>query len=187
MKAAKEKTPNACELYEPTNEIRKCRFAGHEIYYLAGQAIAPAFCISDREMVMTLNMPAMKAYLTRKDHHSLAAQPGVKLALSEPNGPVALGYCDTPKLFDVLYPMFSCAAIAGASAAQNSKLDLDPTYWPSAPSIRRHLRPDITTVERSPHGLKLTCRYSLPTGGATGLVWLYGLCGMQMLIRNCRR
>ncbi len=158
-----------------TAEFCKCRFAGHEIYYVAGAAIAPAFYVSDREMVMTLNMPAMKAYLARKDHRSLATLPGVALALNDQNRPVALGYCDTPKLFDFLYPLISLYATMGAAAVHEAKIDLDPTFWPSAPAIRAHLRPDITTVERTPHGLQLTCRYCLPTGGANGPLWLIGL------------
>ncbi len=156
-------------------EFRKCRFAGHQIYYLAGQAIAPAFYISDREMVMTLNMPALKAYLTRKDHRSLATLPGVALALNDQNRPVALGYCNMPELFDSLYPWCSLLATAIAGGAQQAKIDLEPTFWPSAPAIRSHLRPEITCVERTPHGLQLTCRYSLPTGGANGPLWLIGL------------
>ena len=155
-------------------DVRKCRFAGHEIYYWAGQPITPAVCITDREMVMTLNMPAMKAYLSRKEHRSLATLPSVKRALNDSNRPVALGYCDTPRLFNFLYPVFSLYAGMGASAAQKLGVDLDPTFWPSAPAIRRHLRPDITTVERTPQGLQLTCRYSLPTGGASGPLWLAG-------------
>jgi len=156
-------------------ESRKCRFAGHEIYYLVGQAIAPAMCISDREVVITLNMPAMKAYLTRKNHRSLATLPGVALALNNPNRPVALDYCDSPKLFDFVYPLLTFCATGMAGAAHQTKIDLDPTFWPSAPAIRRHLRPDITTVQRTPHGLQLTSRYSLPTGGTTGPLWMIGL------------
>jgi hypothetical protein len=156
-------------------EVCKCRFAGHEIYYVAGQAIAPAFCISDREMVMTLNMPAMKAYLARKDHRSLATQPGVAVALNERNRPVALGYCDTPRLFDFFYPLVSLYSSAGAAAAHEAKIDLDPTFWPSAPAIRSHLRPEITTVERTPHGLQLTSRYSLPTGSLNLPFWLLSM------------
>jgi hypothetical protein len=162
---------------DATPEFRKCRFAGHEIYYLAGQPIVPAFSISDGEMVMTLNMPAMKAYLVRKNHRSLATLPGVALALNDQNRPVALGYCDTPKLFDLAYPLFSLYANMGVTAAQSAsrKFDLDPTFWPSAPAIRSHLRPEITTLQRTPHGLELTCRYCLPTGGANGPLCLLAM------------
>ena len=78
-------------------------------------------CIGDREMVMTLNMPAMKAYLARKNHRSLATLPGVALALNDQNRPVALGYCNMPKLFDLLYPLLSLCATAMAGAAQQGE------------------------------------------------------------------
>jgi hypothetical protein len=148
-------------------EFRKCRFAGQEIYYMAGQPLAPVFCITDHEMVMTLSMPAMKAYLVRKNHCSLATLPGVTLALNDPNGPAALGYCDTPRVFELLYPLVSTYAGYGLTAfgAQSAKNDLDPTFWPSSAAIRPHLRPDVTTLRRSPQGLELTCRYCLPSGG----------------------
>jgi hypothetical protein len=130
--------------------------------------MAPAFCVCDGEMVMTLNMPAMKAYLARKDHRSLAALPGVAAALNDPHPPAVLGYCDTPRVFEILYPLCSMYGILGAAEAEKEKVDLDLTFWPSAAAIRSHLRPDVATLERTPHGLRLTSRYSLPLGGATG-------------------
>jgi hypothetical protein len=51
-----------------SSQVKKCRFAGHDIYYLSGQAIVPALTITEHEAVATLNMPAMKAYLSRQDH-----------------------------------------------------------------------------------------------------------------------
>ena len=55
--------------------------------------------------------------------------------------------------------------------AQQTKFDLDPTFWPSATALRPHLRPDITTLERTPQGLEITCRYCLPSGGVNGPLW----------------
>jgi hypothetical protein len=162
-------------------EFRKCRFAGHDIYYVAGSMVAPAFYVSEHEMVVTMNVPAMKAFLARKNHRSLATQPGVRLALNDSNRPVALGYCDTPKLFDFLYPLFSLYGTMGAGFAHQAKIDLDPTFWPSAPAIRSHLRPDVTTVQRTPNGLQLTCRYCLPSGGVNAPLWLIGLGGLGSL------
>ena len=142
---------------------------------MAGQAIAPAICFSDREMVMTLNMPAMKAYLARKDHRSLATLPGVALALNDQNRPVALGYCDTPRLFDfalsVVLALCHGGARRGAAGEDRSGSDL-LAVGPGDPVslAARHHHP-----QRTPHGLQLTCRYCLPTGGANGLFWLVGL------------
>jgi len=156
-------------------DVRKCHFAGHEIYYCAGQPIAPAVCVTDRELVMTLNMPAMKAYLIRKEHRSLATLASVQSALNGPDRPMALGYCDTPRLFDLLYPVFSLYASLGSAAVQKTGVELDPTFSPSAPALRPHLSPDITTLKRTPHGLELTCHYCLPTGGVNGPLWIVGL------------
>ncbi len=157
--------------------FKKCNFAGHEVYCLTGEVIVPTFCITDRELVMTLSVPAMKAYLARKERRSLATLSNVKLALDEVNPPSALGYCDTPRVFSLLYPVFSLYASLGSTAAQKMDVELDPTFWPSAPSIRPHLCPDITTLKRTPHGLELTCRYCLPTGGINGPLWLIALAG----------
>ena len=167
-------------------EFRTCQFAGHEIHYVVGQVIAPALCIGEHEVVMTLNMPAMKAYLTRQEHRSLATLPGVALALNDRNPPVALGYCNMPEFFDAVYPLISLGATAIAGAAHQAKIDLDPTFWPSAPAIRRHLRPEITTLERTPHGLQLTSRYSLPTGGLNCAAVVGGNAGLGGLREQFR-
>ena len=140
---------------------------------MAGQAIAPAVCVGDHEMVVTLNMPAMKAYLARKDHRSLATLPGVALALNDRNRPAAVGYCDTPRVFraslSLLCHLWLGGLGRGAKGEDRSGAELLAVdRRRSAP----HLRPDITTVERTPHGLQLTCRYCLPTGGANGPLYL---------------
>ena len=122
---------------------------------------------------MTLNMPAMKAYLARKDHRSLATLPGVALALNDRNRPAALGYCDTPRVFELLYP-YVLDVWHGDGAAQRKRRR---SIW-TRPSGRRPRRsgptcgPTSPPCERTPHGLQLTCRYCLPTGGANGPLYL---------------
>ena len=118
-------------------ELRKCSFAAHNVYYLAAGMISPAVCVTGRELVITLNMPAMKAYLSRKTRHSLATVASVKSVLNAPNRPTAIIYCNAPRLFDYLYPLCSVYVNLGSTAAQQAGIDLDPTFWPSAPAIRR--------------------------------------------------
>jgi len=176
--AAKQKAAagtNAGGSAEKTVEFRKYNFAGYDIYYLTGQAAAPAITISDREMVMTLNLPAMKSYLSRKNHRPLTSLPGVQAELNDAHPPAALACCDTPRLFNFFYPVITPYAIATAAAARQSNVELEPTFWPSATALRSHLKADITTLRRTPHGLELTCRYCLPSGGAAGPMWLVGM------------
>ena len=96
---------------------------------------------------MTLNMPAMKAYLTRKDHRSLATLPGVALALNDQNRPVALGYCDMPRA--VRFAL-SVGVRFMATAMRRRRHSRRRSIWirPSGRRPRRfgsHLRPEITT------------------------------------------
>ena len=126
------------------SEVRKCSFAGHEIYYGAGGAIiAPAVCVTDRELVITLSMSAMKAYLVRKDHRSLATLASVKAALNGPDRLAALCYCDTPRLFNVLYPVFSFYAGMGAHGSATEWRRIGPDVLAiravhTAASVSRH-------------------------------------------------
>ena len=140
---------------------------GTRSHYLAGQAITPAMCIGEHEVVMTLNMPAMKAYLTRKDHRSLATLPGVALALNDPNRPMGPGLLQHAGVFDLLYPWCSrlCHGDGGRGAEREDRPGSD--LLALGPSIRRHLRPEITTLQRTPHGLQITGADSLPTGGVS--------------------
>ena len=45
-----------------------------------------------------------------------------------------------------------------------AKIDLEPTYWPSVAAIRPHLRPEIITLQRTPHGCQLDLPLQLPDG-----------------------
>jgi hypothetical protein len=156
-----------------TGVFRHFTFAGREICYAyVSPPFAPAWCITPTELVVALNPHNVKAYLSRREHKSLATVPEVAEVLSGPDRPVMVGYCDTPKLFELFYPLVSMYAPAICALADGAKIDLDPSFWPSAPSIAPHLRRDVTTLERTRHGIQITCRYCLPTGGVTGPLWM---------------
>jgi hypothetical protein len=141
-------------------------FAGREVCCVNLEVFAPSWCVMPGQLVMALTPQNVKAYLSRREHKSLATLPDVAGVLPAAGGPVMVGYTDAPKLFEAIYPLVSIYAPMMAAAAQQWKIDLDPSFWPSAPAIARHLRPTVTTVERNPHGIQLTCHYSFPAGGA---------------------
>ena len=129
---------------------------GRRSIIVAGQPIAPAFCVTDHELVMTLSMPAMKAYLARKNHRSLAAVPGVALALNDRNRPAALGYCDTPRVFELLYPMFSMYGTVGAAAGAKGENRSGPDLLAvgcrvPTPLAARHHHPAADTARVGTH------------------------------------
>ena len=59
-------------------------------------------------------------------------------------------------------------ASMGSNAAHAAGLDLDPTFWPSAPAIRPHLRREVTALARHAHGWSLPAVMACPTGGVNG-------------------
>ncbi|MGA2067188.1 MAG: DUF1559 domain-containing protein [Thermoguttaceae bacterium] len=150
-------------------DLRHFTFAGHEVCYVGYGAMAPAWCVMPREIVMALTPQNVKAYLSRQGHKPLATAPEVARVLPASGGPVVVAYVDTPKLFEMLYPFVSMYASAYASAIDielgGAKLGLDAAFLPSAPAIARHLRATVTTLERNEHGIQTTCYSSFPADG----------------------
>jgi hypothetical protein len=158
------------------------RFGRYEIYYLNLLYFSPACCVTERQVILALNAHNIKAYLARRDHQPLSVAPEVAQAMGARQGPAMLLYCDTPKLFELAYPLVSMGAQAFAGGLGGMWADMGLEFWPSAPSIRRHLRPDVSTVQRTPQGIQITCRYCLPTGGMTGPLLLYAPMSCAALI-----
>ena len=160
--------------------VQQFRFGRYEVSYLNFLYFSPAWCVTERQVIMALNVHNIKAYLARRDHQPIGLAPEVAKALGAGGGPAMLLYCDTPRLFDLAYPIVSMGAQAAAAALAQTRGgqgqtpgDVGLEFWPSAPSIRRHLRPDVSTVQRTPQGIQITCRYCLPTGGVTGPFLLF--------------
>ena len=153
--------------------MQQFRFGRHEVYYFNFIYFSPAWCVTERQVILALNAHNIKAYLARRDHQPLGVVPEVAQALGTAEGPAMLLYCDTPKVFELAYPvvsMFAQMVPAGLGPMQG---DTGLEFWPSAPPIRRHLRPDVSIVQRTPQGIQVTCRYCLPTGGVTGPFFLF--------------
>ncbi len=91
-----------------TPRIVKTAFAGQVIYHFdipdGGFPLAPAWCLTEKELVVSTFPQNIKSYLSRgKDFQSLATVPDVAEALE--GGAVALNYCDTRKLAEFAYPL----------------------------------------------------------------------------------
>ena len=148
--------------------MQQFRFGRYEVNYVNLQSFSPAWCVTERQVILALNVHNIKAYLARRAHQPLSVVPEVAQALGAAEGATMLLYSDTPKLFELAYPVVSVAVQAFAAPLQKPQGEADLEFWPSAPSIRSHLRPDVSTVQRTPDGVQITCHYCLPTGGVTG-------------------
>lgn len=93
---------------------------------------------------------------------SLANVPSVESVFKSGGAPVLVGYQDTPKVFDRVYP--SLESFAGVFGQLLRSLGGNPkaTMLPPADAIRKHLSPAIAAVRWTPAGLESFGEQTLP-------------------------
>ncbi len=154
-------------------QIRKHEFAGRTIYVFdAGEAefpLAPSWCLTDDELIVAPMPQNVKAYLSRgADHRSLADVPQVAGLFEEDAAPVALIYSDTKALFELFYPIVPMVAQSISAELRREGIDFDVSLIPSTRSIGRHLRPGVGALRRTPAGIEMISRQTLPGVGLIG-------------------
>ena len=152
--------------------LKQMKLAGQEINYYTplddDMPISPSWCLTDEYLVLSLFPQAIKAFVTRgDDYKSLATIPEVAQAFQSGNAPIKVVYQDTPKLFELAYPLVQIVGQFATIKMRREGIDVDISILPSGESIMKHLRADVTTVAKSDDGLRITCRQSAPgTNGA---------------------
>lgn len=150
--------------------IDKVDFAGRQICIVdpgrRNFMLAPSWCLTDKELIVALFPQSIKAYLSRSaNFKSLADCPAVAEAFQGGAGPLKVVYCDSQRVFDLVYPI----ALAGVRLVENELrrggIDLGGDWMPSAAAIRKHLAPAVTTVRRTGSGIEIVDRQTLPNGG----------------------
>ena len=162
-------------------KISQSRFGDQTIFTLTIAAepmpFAPSWCITESELVVALYPQNVRAYLSRSPAGgSLADVPAAAGLFAGGEAPMALGYCDTPALFKMAYPIVQIVAQIASSELQREGIDLDVSLLPSAPAILRHLQPTVAVVRRTGSGVVIETRGTLPVGGggALAMAWLAG-------------
>ncbi len=148
---------------QPPVRIEKFQFAGHEVCVLnptaAGILIAPAWCLTDKELIVSTFPQNIKAYLSRRnDFRSLATLPEVAAVFAGGEGPISISYADPKQFAEVFYPLVCMGAQALANEGTRSGIPLDVSILPSASSLLPHLRPSVGTVRRTAAGIEMTNR-----------------------------
>jgi hypothetical protein len=151
-------------------QIGQFQFAGKEIYFLnavePGFPFAPAWCLTDKELIFAMFPQNVKAYLSRDSKSpSLAKVPEVAEVFQSGGGPLKMFYCDTPKLFELFYPFVPMIGQAIAGELQREGINVDVSIIPSAKAIAPHLRPGVMAVRRTEAGIEIVSHQSLPGGG----------------------
>ncbi len=162
---AKPQETSDRNFFNMPSRLEESDFAGKKIYVYQGQAtmfvFAPAWCMTEKELVVAMNPQAIKAYLSRgPEFKSLAQAPvAAELFRGDP-GPLKLIYSDSKQLFDAIYPAaLSYLRLVPMFAPG---FDLNASILPSVRAIRPHLGSSLTAVRRTPAGIEITERRVLP-------------------------
>jgi hypothetical protein len=168
-KAAMGFAPGAARSFErrPTMTINDFEFRGQQVHFLnfIGEPIpvAPAWCITDKEFIVSLSPQTIKAHLSRKANAgSLADLPDVAKLLHGSGGPTYIGYADTATTVRTLYPLVQFGFEAIASALQQEGIQIDVSIFPSAAAVLPHLEPSVSTAMMAKDGLFVTRHGTLP-------------------------
>jgi hypothetical protein len=174
--AAMAPQPGALHSYggPPQVTVADFEFRGNQIHFLnfVGEPVpvAPAWCVTDKELIVSLSPQTLKAHLSRKtDAGSLADVPAVKELFSESKGPQFVGYADTASIAQTLYPLVQFGFDALSSAVQREGVPLDVSIFPSAAAIVPHLEPTVSSARMTSDGLLMTRRGTVPMELETSL------------------
>jgi hypothetical protein len=172
-----ENSPDAhADLTSMKPQLEQFRFADCDIYCLNCGALAPAWCMTRKEMVFGFSPQSVKAFLARdKKYEPLGRVPAVAELFSKDDGPMALGYFDSATMFRFCYNIFTLYGPAITNGLRQGGVQADLSLMPSPPSIYRHLDPSIATFRRTKYGIELTSRNTLPLPNVN--VW----CTLMML------
>jgi hypothetical protein len=170
--------------------IEQFQFAGQDVYFLNTLdrefPLAPAWCITEKELIVAPLPQNIKAYLSRgQGFKSLATVPEVTDMLASSEGTNLLLYADTPELFKLAYPFLMMVARVATAEMQREGVNIDVSILPSAPAIGRHLRPDVMVMRRSKAGIELVSRQSLP-GGNIGTAAPVGVALLLPAVQSAR-
>jgi prepilin-type processing-associated H-X9-DG protein len=162
-------------LFAMPERIETVKYAGREISVYSpgmfGPPFNPSWCITDKELIVSLHPQGIKAYLSRTaDFETLTAAPEVAKLFAGGPGPVKFAYGDSRRVFDVLYPVVLSNVRYASWALQHTGVEINPAIiMPTARAIRPHLMPTVIAARRTTSGIEVDQRGSVP-GASLGMV-----------------
>jgi hypothetical protein len=153
--------------HERAPQIRQLEFAGHTIHYLVVPdddfPLTPAWCLTDKQLVVSLFPQAVKGYLSRGEgYQSLAENKAVAGLIQGDAGPIAVVYADSQQIFRTFYPIVQILGQVGLQQARRAGVNLDPILLPSGSAIEKHLQPLVIIKRRTETGIEVVSHQTLP-------------------------
>ncbi len=167
--------------------IADFKFAGHTVYFLNfigdRAPFAPAWCVTDKELIVSLFPQMIKARLSRGDRAgTLADLPEIAQCFAGKEQPSAVFYQETRTVFRLVYPVLHIFAAMIANELQAQRVDIDISLLPSMAAIEPHLQPGVSAVYLTANGFRWEARRTLPGVGSAPLLFVPALLGFRSVV-----
>ncbi|MDG2389065.1 MAG: hypothetical protein P8M30_07070 [Planctomycetaceae bacterium] len=145
--------------------LEEREFLGHKVYFVNtigdDVPVAPAFCQTDKQLLISLHPQALKAHLRfLKEGGSSYAD---KFGKAAPKGTViSYGTFAADKLVELIYTVIPFGAQLGLSQSQREGFDFDIFSIPSSKAILPYMKEARSWVVRTETGLMFESRSSIP-------------------------
>jgi len=155
--------------------VNEIEFAGETIYFLSVPddefLFAPAWCLTDGELIGALFPQQIKTYLARDGNEEpLATLPAVASQFDDGAGPSLVAYQDTREMVKLIYPLAQFGLQFVFNEMDEEGFDADISMLPSAASILPHLTPSTGGIRRTENGIEIYGTSSVPMASSSGVV-----------------
>ncbi len=165
-------------------EVMESSFRGHKIYQLNSNvpalSCAPAWCITDKQLILSLAPQNIRAVLCRDPKGGTLAQVPVVAERLKAGKAALLTYQDTAGMLKITYPLLQLIAATNIPRMRTQGLNLSVSALPSLPALLRHAEPGLGTLTRTDGGLIYVSRQTLPVDlmlGALSPSWVNATIG----------
>ncbi|MBM3999213.1 MAG: DUF1559 domain-containing protein [Planctomycetes bacterium] len=151
---------------------------------------APAWCLTDSELIVGMFPQAVIAHLGRDRDAPLVDRGEVDALWRGGNDPVSLVYVDTAAIAQFGYPFLQVGAAVALPELNREGIDIDVGALPPLSAILPHLRPLVSMTRRSEDGIEFIQTQTLPggnVGAAAPVVVALGLPAVQSARGASRR
>jgi hypothetical protein len=167
-----------------SNEFRKRsvslesrEFLGHTIHFVNtigdDVPVAPAFCLTERQLLFALHPQAIKAHLRFLDEQGTSFEERFSRQVPEQGAVIGYSMLDARQLIELVYTVVPYVMQPKLSEGQSGGFDLDIFAIPSARAVLPYLRDSQGWIVRKEEGLLFESRSSLPVPGAGLLIGFF--------------
>lgn len=141
--------------------------------------IAPAFCQTDKQLLIALHPQAIKAHLRFLQEKGPSFASSMSEHAPETGEMIYYSQFDAPQLIRFVYSVMPYLMQVGLSEAQSENFNLDIFAVPSAQAILPYMKDSRSWIVRTNEGLLFESRSSLPMPPAAALLLNTGMLGMS--------